>query len=84
MTAMERAIEIAGANAELRDEIHRAIIEHSNAELERRRAVEARLRQARNVVQVILANAAPSGLDWGNSEIARLAKQALEVLEGRG
>lgn len=88
MTALERAESIVtrytpSGHDSLRDAIHRAIIEHSNAELERRREVEARLRKAAGIVRTILANTKPVGDLCGHSEIAQLAKHAVEVLEGR-
>ena len=84
MTALERAESIVtrytpSGHDSLRDAIHRAIIEHSNAELERRREVEARVQNA--------AQKLSSLIEWlwesGSPRAARMAKQALEVLEGR-
>lgn len=88
MTALERAKQIAhGIGREfdkrLCASIEGAINEHSNAESERRRAVEARLRKAAGIVRTILANTKPVGDLCGHSEIAQLAKHAVEVLEGR-
>ena len=96
MTALERAEAIAGwvydrkrepvVFAELAEKIHRAIIEHSNAELERRRVVEARFRKAVDALEEIECGAGQcrsgySGCDAACKECARRALKALEALD---
>lgn len=79
MTALERAQQIAhlygGYDADLRDAIHRAIVEHSNAELERRRAVGARLREAHELLLAVVEAGAHHGLPV---EIRERIEKALE------
>ena len=64
--------------------IERACIEHSNAELGRRRAVEAKLAQAREALTTILTATSPCGTEYGDGYIAGLAEAALKALEGGG
>lgn len=62
---------------ELRDAIHRACVEHSNAELERRRTVEARLREAHELLWAVVETGAHHGLP------VEIRARITKVLEGR-
>jgi len=88
MTALERAEAIAGwvydrkrepvVFAELAEKIHRACIDHSNAELERRRAVTSKLLRAINTLRQILVALRKAGM----KHTALIVEETLKALEG--
>lgn len=91
MTALERAELIAQKWQDLHiqeplvvgpewlvNEIHRACIEHSNEELERRRKVEARIQVAAKPIRVLV----DGGELHAKEAMVHLARTALKALEG--
>lgn len=91
MTALERAdaavtewLHADHSRKSLRDAIHRACIKHSNAELERRRKAEARLRAAIDALEEIESGSGQCHSGHGGCDAAckAYARRALKALEG--